>query len=316
MKSRLDVGTEILPPTTYNALVLNFGWVLGIAILLACRRPPAERGEEPAGTPRRRLADFLLVGALVFLGLFLAAMRFATYLVPFATLAVLLRIGLDGGLGARMRLPWRGGVPARLALAAPLLAIPYAWHLDVLNLRNSGVLEPSRPANDAAIGRALPDGAKVAAPWNNTEAYVLAAPQARYLNVLDPVFMASPFPDIYAAQRALFDGDDRDPVLTAATRLDSDWIAFGLGPAHALLDVRLSADPRAERVHAALDALYRLRPDANPAFVLDWRVAPQETTAPPPRGASVPWPALPRATGARARAFEGYVDATRAKAEG
>jgi hypothetical protein len=311
MKSWLDVGLEILPPTTLNLLALNAGWIAGMLILLATRRPPADRVDSAPDDARRRLADFLLVGAAVFGLLYLFSMRFSTYFVPFATLALAWRIHVEGGLGARTRLPWRGGVPRVLALALPVLAVPYAWNVDRINLENAGVFVKDRPANDAALGQALPAGARVAATWQNAETYVLAAPQARYLNLLDPVFMAVPFPEVYEAQRALFSGEDRDPVLTAATTLESDYLAFANGPHHSLLTARLASDPRVTRLHDGLDTIYRLDGRTNHAFVLDWTVAPKGVAAPPPRGKADGWASYPRAGTARGRAFEGYVDAKR-----
>jgi hypothetical protein len=310
MKGVLDVGAEIRSPAAFNILALNAGWIAGMLVLLAARRSPGDRVPVPASDERRRLADFLFVGAAAFFLLYLWAMRFVTYFVPFATLALAARVALDGGLSTRARLPWAGSVPIRLALCLPLLAVPYAFHLVSLNLMNAGVFASERRESDAALAAALPPGAKVAATWRNAEQYVLAAPQARYLNLLDPVFMAAPFPEEYEAQRALFSGEDRDPVLTAATTLDSDYVAFLRGAEHALLARRLDRDPRVTRLHAGADAL------ANRAFVLDWRVAPKGVEAPPPRGAASSWHPYPRAGTERGRHFEGYVDARRISTSG
>jgi hypothetical protein len=311
MKSRLDVGSEILPPIAWNAATLNAGWILGMLLLLAARRPPEARESVSPEDERRRLADFLLVAAAAFGLLFLSALRFTTYLIPFATLALLWRAAAEGGFGARVRLPWRGSLPLGPALALPLLAVPLAYRLDRFNLRNSGVYVEERPESDARFAAMLPAGAKVAATWQNTETYVLAAPQGRYLNLLDPVFMAAPFPKIYDAQRALFSGEDKDPVLTAATTLDSDYLAFGPGPDRSLLSARLSSDPRAKLLSAGQDVLYRLEPDANHTFVRDWKVAPKDAPMPPPKGAASAWEDWDEAETPRAAAFEAYVDAGR-----
>src|SRR5262249_49724146 len=97
---------------------------------------------------------------------------------------------------------------------------------------------------------------------------------------------------------------------------DSDYVAFGAGPDRGLLWARLATDPRAKLLHSGQDVLFRLEPNANGAFVLDWRVAPSEAAIPAPRGAARAWKELPPPAGARARAFEGYVDAARISKEG
>jgi hypothetical protein len=69
------------------------------------------------------------------------------------------------------------------------------------------------------LGKRIPNGAKVAAHWGPTEFYTFFAPQGRYLNVLDPIFMAVPHPKLYEAQRHLFEGRDVDVPRTVKNTL-------------------------------------------------------------------------------------------------
>src|SRR5688500_17126219 len=123
------------------------------------------------------------------------------------------------------------------------------------------------------MSRKILQGAKVAASWGDAHLYVYWAPQARYLNLLDPIFMAAWRPRAYQAQLAVFRGEDPDVPLAAATELDSDFIALTSrgrsGPVP-----RLVSDPRVRLLHAGYESLYALLPEANQAFVLDWRVSP------------------------------------------
>jgi hypothetical protein len=80
-----------------------------------------------------------------------------------------------------------------------------------------GSLWPAQRRQLEAFGRALPAGAKVAAPWVSAEDYMFFAPQGRYLNVLDPIFMRTVDERAYLSQRRLFDRELADMRSTAST---------------------------------------------------------------------------------------------------
>ena len=63
----------------------------------------------------------------------------------------------------------------------------------------------------------------------------------------------------------------------------------------------LSFDPRFENLHAGWELLYRIHPDRNRAFTLDWKLTPEE-------GEEVVYPLHEHEV---LRRFEGYVDLNR-----
>ena len=79
----LDIGREIMPRTTKDALLFNLGWLVGLSIIW--------RGRSAVSPPsvETRLRDFTLLAALAFGLLYLLMSRFVTYFVPLTTLAVL-----------------------------------------------------------------------------------------------------------------------------------------------------------------------------------------------------------------------------------
>ncbi len=312
VKGALDVGTEIRPNTTDVALLANLGWWLGLAVLWRSTRP----GRAPLADADRAAIAFG-VGAAVFGVLYLLMSRFALYFVPLATLALLFAIARRGlAIGVRTRLPGRGAVPlAAAALVCLLVALPggiqeLRRYLERVDSGPSDV----RIAERLAFSRAMPEGARVAAPWRETALYLFWAPQGRYLNVLDPGFLALGDPPVHRAQQALFDGTEPDPPLAAAGALASDHVAYSLVTGSETLTRRLAADPRIERLHAGIHGLFRIHAGRNGGFVLDWRVAPEEGTEGGAEGAGgvEAWPPLPRSEDPVGRALEGYVDAARA----
>ncbi len=169
-----------------------------------------------------------------------------------------------------------------------------------------------REAEWTEFGRAVPAGAKVAAEWGLTHVYIYFAPQASYLNVLDPVFMALPYPEAYEAQRALFDGRDSDGAMTVKAGLDSDFLAFSRFHRTPRLAERIAGDPRWEAVYQGYNLLYRLAPNKNEAFLLDWQVLPPGSPLPPGKEAPlVLLPAYPRRERPEERALEAFVDLRR-----
>lgn len=274
----LDVGNEIAAAPADRLLLNNWPWLLGLVVLWRTAVPREERPAEGQGD---RLADLGWITAAVFGLLYLLMLRFSTYAVPFLTLALAAEIHRRGWrLGDRIRLPWRGSLPLFAGLL--LVMLPGVgrtlWQLYGM-AQEPGPIE--REAEWADFGRALPAGAKVAAEWGTTHIYMYFAPQASYLNVLDPVFMALPYPDAYQAQRALFDGRESDAALAIKADLDSDFLAFSRFHRTPRLLERISGDPRFAPVYQGYNLLYRLEANENQAFLLDWRLVPPGTALPP-----------------------------------
>ncbi len=312
LKGALDVGTEIRPNTTDVALLANLGWWLGLAVLWRSTRA----GRAPLPDAERAAIAFG-VGAALFGALYLLMSRFALYFVPLATLALLFgmaRRGLE--IGSRTRLPGRGSVPVAVAgVVCLFVALPGGLQeVRRYQERVDPGPEAVRIAERRDFSRAMPDGARVAAPWRETALYLYWAPQGRYLNVLDPGFLALGDPQAHRTQLALFDGSEPDPPLAATGALGSDHIAYSLVTGSGTLTRRLAADPRVERLHAGINGLFRVHPGRNGAFVLDWRRLPGGGPVAEAAAAGEPasWPSVPRAANPAGRALEGYVDAARA----
>lgn len=229
MKGVLDVGAEVQPPRIANLLLHNIGWwILAVIAIALCRR---------------RSVHFLILTA-VFLVLQLMMERMATYFFPFATLAL--------AFGMRERKKWL----APVLVVAILVSIPFS----IGTARALAVqLPPDVERDYAAFSAHIPPGAKVAARWGATDAYVFFAPQGRYLNVLDPVFMATPHPDIYQAQRRMFAGEEPDIARVAKEQLDSDYIAFARWEMTPAFLARVRNDPNLERVYDGYNVLLRVR---------------------------------------------------------
>lgn len=307
IRNSLDIGGEIFPATTAQVLRLNAGWLAGLLVLWNSSAPG------PAAPPGDRSGETFGIAAACFAGLFLLGERFAVYAVPFVTLALLFRLRGQGlSIGRWTHLPGRGRAPLVLSLGLCLLTAPHAAGLVVDALDRGAVLVPNRMPELAEFSRAVPAGARVAAPWGETALYIFAAPQAAYLNVLEPAFLAVADPQVYRAQRALFEGLDPDPPLTAGTVLDSEYIAFSpINKGRGAIQERLAGDPRVQRLFGGYNYLYRIVPGANTAFVLDWEALSPDKD---PGGAPPPWLPYPRLASAAARALEGYVDAGRISA--
>src|SRR5207245_6757423 len=132
----------------------------------------------------------------------------------------------------------------------------------------------------AALARAMADGAKVAAPWAATEAFVFWAPRAAYLNVLAPVFMAARGAATYRPYLDLFEGREPDIPLVATSRFDSEFYADdGQYP---FAKARLALDPRVAHLHDGITYVYRFLAGRNADFLLDWKVLPEPPPMPPP----------------------------------
>ena len=150
------------------------------------------------------------------------------------------------------------------------------------------------------------------ATWQSTPLYLFWAPQGRYVNVLDPVFLAAVDPDAHAAQSEIFSGEAPDPVMLAADALDSEFIVYSPRAVAARLTDRLSADPRVEVLHRQVHTVFRIRPLQVSPFILDWRLVPSGESLPVSMESSIDeWLAYPRLDDSTLASLEGYVDVTR-----
>lgn len=334
-KGSLDAGTETGPAPVQVMLLANLGfWALGAAIWWSReRRAEARPDSGDAGAESRATGyvDAFGLAAFCFAGLYLMMERFALYVFPLAGLWLLFFLARRGEtIGPRVRLPLLPSrpslpLPVALGLVALLFVPGFLQELGRFARRTDAGPGRIRLTDRIDFGRALPAGATVAAPWGDTSIYLLHAPQGRYLNVLDPVAMAVPFPRAYAAQRALFDGVEPDVPLASFAELDSRFVAWSLPGAPPRLLARLRADPRAQPLHLGFQALFALAPARPGTFVLDWKVtaAPDEAAAAPgapPFGAGADaatlasLPDYPLHPEPAARALEGFVDAGRVAA--
>ena len=305
-KGALDVGTEIEPMRTDVLLITNFGWFLGMYILwrAAEKSSPTRRGEA---------ALTFGVATLVFGLLYLMMSRFAVYFVPLATLWLLFEIRRQGrDLSRWVRLPWQGRIRLGLAwILCLLVCLPIAgYELRRYRHRNSPGPANERLLDREAFGETVADGARVVAAWRSTPLYMFWAPQGRYINVLDPVFLAAVDPAAHQAQVDIFAGREPDVPLVAATVLESQYIAYARATTSKILSRRLSADPRATLRYQDINVLFEFRaPETNP-FVLDWKVIPSGSQLPPPEDEDPSgWPVLPRFPDPALRGLEGYVNA-------
>jgi hypothetical protein len=303
-----DLGAEILPTTTRDTLLMNLGWWVGLIVLWRSRTRVA-----PPSTDRR-LRDYTLLAAAAFGLLYLLMYRFIIYAVPLATLALLRTMEAAGEVpGSFVRLPARGRVPFALAFslcllsAVPLTRLGVGW----MQAAMSRVWRPEMHADWEAFARAVPDGAKIAAPWASTEAFVFWAPHGTYLNLLDPLFMAVRDPATYRLYLDLFEGREPDIPLVASSRFDSEFYADdGQYP---FAKARLALDPRVGHLHDGITYLYRLVAGRNVDFLLDWKVVPEGAAMPPSLalldGGSLA--TYPLAATEEDRRIEGYVDGRR-----
>lgn len=229
---KLDVGDEIRPPSAHT-LFLSLAFVLGLALLI--RRPK----------PLTPLARNCAIAAAVFLVLFARFGRMATYAYPLLALTVVLAMGE----------PVRKLAPivlcATLLMALPLAREPMLVDLLTRDFATEADLED--------FGRAVPRNAKIAATWGDGETYAFWAPQGRYLNVLEPLFMLARDRRAYETQRALFSGLHPDPA-RAARELDSDFIAFDTTSTPPELVERLVTDPRFRIRYGGANALFQIVP--------------------------------------------------------
>lgn len=303
-QNEADIGNEILPLGFWRWLRYDAPLLLGCATLLATlrRAAPLERAERDAGL-------VVCAAALPLVLLFVHSGRFAVYGVPFGLLAGLWCTRLCGyQLQDRLwpdafRKPGPSAVLVLLLNACiflPRMAAELHAQVD-----RDGCVWPAQRQQLEAIGRALPEAAKVAATWDSSEDLMYFAPQGRYLNVLDPLFMRAAHPREYRAQRELFEGQQQDVPLTLQADLDSEFLAFSARD-YARLQAQVARDPRLEPVVSHGFLLYRVVPERARAFVRDYRVARSREQSMQPTAAQ--YPRHPHTAG---RDIEGVIDASR-----
>jgi hypothetical protein len=261
-KRELNVGLEILPPPLGSVAIASAGWLLGIVIivLFTSTRVFSTGGKEAPvirsdgsdwQTPSDPILGYAAITAMLFVILFLFMTRMATYAFPLATLVAL--EWARTGSYARANDLTRAGT----FVIAILLGIPHAMELrPVQFLLDAGRAAPERGWEQ--FGRSIPSGAKVATEWVTGEHWAFWAPQGRYLNVLDPIFMALPYPRQYRALRAIYSGAEPDVPREVTTTLDSDYIALDTTAVPPILLERLARDPRAVLVRGGVNVLYRI----------------------------------------------------------
>jgi hypothetical protein len=253
-KARLDVGSEIEAPDLWY-FTSALPWLAGAVVLLIGHKPWREADADA----RRAIA-----ATIVFTILFLLFSRMAVYFFPLATLAVL-SFATTHAADKRplhaiaLLLLIAGAIPTMISSRA----FKRLW------------TEASPEAEWQAFGAAVPKNARVASDWAMNEVYAFFAPQGRYLNVLDPVFMALPYPREHAALQRIFRGVEPDAPYVIKEVLDSDYVAFSTLDVPRPLIERLQRDPRVTLVRGGINILARI--DKSDAFVTNW--TPQRTSA-------------------------------------
>lgn len=257
---KLDLGQEVGAPRLTAVAVLIAGWLIGMAALaLATRKRSTGDGEAPP-VPRWEWIVFACAG-FVFLALYTRMAKMSIYVYPLA-LATLLR--------------WRASQQRRIALwAAPALAasiaVAYPSMADPTLLGLLGLKGQVLTESDlTAFGKAMPEGARVAATWSDAEMFIFWAPQGRYLNIYDSTFMYVPYPSLWEAQVALFAGRDPDIVGTMRGALASDYLAFDATGMPPELIERTRRDPRLRVVYGGYNVLLAYDASGESAFVTEW----------------------------------------------
>ena len=312
-KGTLDIGTEIEPMRTDLVLLLNMGWLLGLMILWRASEKTSPKGGSEASLT-------FGIAATAFGLLYLMMSRFSLYFVALTTVWLLFEIRRQGrDLSGWVRLPWRGRVPLAAAWAVCfLVCLPVAsYELGRYRFRNSPGPDNARLEDRLQLSAAIPEGGHVANPWRSTPVYLFWAPQGRYLNVLDPVFLAASDPAVFAAQNEIFSGEEPDVPIRAVAVLDSDYIAYSAATGDRTLTRRLAGDPRVESVYQGINHLYRIRPPQKNPFFLDWKLAPGDVPLPPPAELDLSnWSSYPLLEPPGLQPLEGFVDGRRVVAPG
>jgi len=303
LKSQIAVGNEIQPACIATMFSLNLGWLSGLIIFW--------RSMETKTVQTKTVGPecFFLVNAVAFSLLYLLMQRFSIYCIPFVTLALFFWIkNRNSEIGLWTRLPWRGRLPFTATFGLCLCtSIISTWYVYV-NLRDHSVFDTAHRKDWHALGQVIPENAKVAAPWDAAELYVWAAPQARYINLLDPVFMFVSHPEVYLVQRNIWNGTEPDVPLALKTYLDSDYIAFPYRK-HLQLFRRMSADPRASLLYRGYTAVFKINPHTNQRFIFDWKILSDSTNWPPAvKDLEIDAAKNPKFEEPADQAYKGYID--------
>jgi hypothetical protein len=233
----------------------NWGWAAaGLGLWLGRGAWGFSRPDRERAPAAHRAFAIHGLAAVAFLLLYVLMLRFSIYFYAFATVALFHAMRRFPSAAAP-RAPRRWAAVAALALAVVSLQAP-ARMLWGMATATGGEL--SREADWAAAGRALPVGARVAADWGLTPNVLYYAPHARFLNVLNSVFMAVPHPDEYRAWRQVLAGESEDPVTTLREQLDSDHLVLSRFFTEPRLLAALRNHPRAELVYAGYTLVFRL----------------------------------------------------------
>jgi hypothetical protein len=275
LKNQIGVGNEIQPAAITTIFSLNFGWLLGLIIFWRSTQ------RSPIPSKLTGPESIFLINAIAFSLLYLLMQRFSIYCIPFVTLAVLFWIKRrHRQIGNWTYLPWHGRVPFMLTFCICLVtSIFSSWYVYV-NLSDHGVFDSAHRRDWEALGKVIPDNAQVAAPWDAAEIYVWAAPQAYYINLLDPVFMVKAYPKLHSIQQKIWDGTEPDVPLAVKLHLNSDYIVFPYRK-HLQLYRRLSADPRVRLLYRGYTAVFGINPKANHQFITDWEMVADSEGRPP-----------------------------------
>ncbi len=257
----LDIGDEMLPPG-WSELWSSAAW---IAFIIALMVLAARSGERRSADPDP-LVPYFMIPAAVFLVLYVRMERMGLYVFPFVTLAVIRAFG--------PRVSRRALIT--LLLATFVVALPLEFGPDKRAFIRAGAADVSE-LDWSEFGRAVPPRARVAARWSDAEFYCFWAPQGRYLNVLNPIFMALPYPRQYAAQRRMFAGDDPDFPLTLVRELESDYLGLDWTVGSRQFVDRIRNDPRMELMYGGYNALFRIRPPRSVKFITEWSPLPQSS---------------------------------------
>ena len=265
-KAVLDAGTEIRPNLTSVMLQANLGWWLVLLLVLGAltRAGTADRGAVEHDEPQDRFVRLAIVfgtAAVIFVALYLLMSRFSLYAFPLTTLALISAARAGGRrLGARWTVVSVGSVPFRPLVVVVVLAALGLGAREWTRFRDRTDLGPERArlSEWQKIGDLLSSDTRVAADWRTTGVLSYWAP-ARYLNLLDPVFMAFPHPERHRVLRAVLAGHEPDVVAALRGPLDSEVLAVSVARAAPRLLARLRSDPRLDVLH---DGTYLLVRDA------------------------------------------------------
>lgn len=296
MKRIVEVEPEALPPPWQELVFVNAGWWLVVTAAVALifsrlRRFPIDRSTIVYGST-----------AVLFFLLYLRMGRMVLYAVPFLTLTVAAAM-------REVRLSRRSKVllTTLLLLGVPIgvmfnLRLPY-FDRTLKGMETSSELELER------FGHAVPPGARIAAEWSDTQLFAFWAPQGRYLNMYDPLFMVVKDPNAYEALRAMFHGRILDIPPIVKNTLDSDFLAIQTPWDNEALNSVLEGDPRWRVRHQGANVLLELQRPDNGEFLTEWEVTGRELRGRVRMGD--PWRALVSPPANGCYRFERTVDCDR-----